>query len=247
VRFLWAILLLWPVYVTAGTLSSIGDARWVTVARVYDGDTFETRRGEKVRFLNLNTPEIQHRDSQAEPGGDVAKRALSELMLGKQVRLRLDREKRDHYGRTLAQVWMRDGLWVNAWLLRQGYAHLYNFEPNTRWAGRLQKEEQLARQERLGIWKLSRFKEIDSRYVSKKHLGEFHVVHGRVLKTPHRKGWSFQMKGLNVSIPRAYRGYFKSPPRFKRQQRVTVHGKIRISRRGQFFLALHSPYDLEIK
>ncbi|MDQ6974766.1 MAG: thermonuclease family protein, partial [Mariprofundaceae bacterium] len=90
-------------------MSWISDARWVTVAKVYDGDTFQTRQGEKIRFLNLNTPEVQHRDSQAQVGGNRAKKALTDLILGKQVRLRLDQEKKDRYGRTLAQVWMRDG------------------------------------------------------------------------------------------------------------------------------------------
>jgi len=229
----------------AGTLSWISDSRWVTVAKVYDGDTFQTRRGEKVRFLNLNTPEIQHRDSQAQVGGDVAKKALTALILGKQVRLRLDQEKKDKYGRTLAQVWMRDGVWVNAWLLNQGYAHLYNFEPNSRWAKKLAKEEDKARQKHLGIWKTSRFRLIQATRVSHKNIGQYRVVKGLVKENFNKKKWVFYMGKLRISIPRAYRQYFHQALHLEKNKRVMVHGRIRISRKGQLFLSLHSPFDLE--
>jgi len=229
----------------AGTLSWISDSRWVTVAKVYDGDTFQTRQGEKIRFLNLNTPEIQHRDSQAQVGGYVAKKALTDLILGQQLRLRLDQEKKDRYGRTLAQVWMRDGLWVNAWLLNQGYAHLYNFEPNTRWAKKLAKEEDKARQQGVGIWKTARFRLMQATKVSNKNIGQFRVVEGLVKEKFNQKKWVFYMGKLRISIPRAYRQYFHKPLSLEKNKRVMVHGRIRISRKGQFFLALHSPYDLE--
>ena len=242
-RLLLCVLLLLPFGVEAGTLSWVSSSRWVTVAKVYDGDTFQTRQGEKVRFLNLNTPEIQHRDSQAEAGGNVAKQALTKLILGKQVRLRQDQEKNDRYGRTLAQVWMRDGMWVNAWLLNQGYAHVYNFEPNTRWAASLLKEEHQARAQKLGIWKLSRFKMLAAKSIDHRYIGQFRVVKGTVGQV-HR--WRFSLAALQVSIPKAYRKYFKHAPDLKRQMRVTVRGRIRVSSRGTFFLSLHSPHDLEM-
>ncbi len=233
----------WSVAAVAGTLSWVGASRWVTVSKVYDGDTFQTRQGEKIRFLNLNTPEVQHRDSQAQVGGNIAKQALTKLILGKQVRLRQDQEKKDRYGRTLAQVWMRDGLWVNAWLLNQGYAHVYNFEPNTRWAAQLQKEEDKARRQHFGIWKLSRFKVLSANKVNHRYIGQFRVVQGTVGQVQR---WRFSLAALQVSIPKAYRTYFKHSPALTRQMHVTVRGRIRVSSRGTFFLSLHSPHDLQL-
>ncbi|MDQ6994855.1 MAG: thermonuclease family protein [Mariprofundaceae bacterium] len=227
-------------------MSWLSDTRWVTVAKVYDGDTFQTRQGEKIRFLNLNTPEIQHRDSQAEIGGNIAKKALTALLLGKQVRLRFDKEKKDRYGRTLAQVWMRDGRWVNAWLLNQGYAHLYNFEPNTRWAKKLAVEESKARQKKLGIWKTARFRVIQATKVSHKNIGQYRVMEGVIKAVFGRQHWSFLMGKVRVSIPKAYRQYFRYAPDVNQGLRVMVRGRIRISRKGQLFLSLHSPYDLEV-
>jgi len=244
---LWLIgLLFLPASAMAGTLSWVSSERWVTVAKVYDGDTFETRKGEKIRLLNVNTPEVQHRDSRAQMGGDEASLALNALISGQQVRLRTDRETKDHYGRTLAQVWMQGGLWVNAWLLNQGYAHMYNFEPNTRWAKALQAEEKVAREAGLRIWRLPSFKVLDANRVSKSQLGEFRVVKGRV-NVSGLKTWSFQLGTLRVTIPRAYRTYFKQLPDLKGHPKVTIRGKIRVSNKQQLFMALHSPFDLEIE
>ena len=52
--------------------------------------------------------------------------------------LRTDAEPRDRYGRLLAYVYRRpDGLFVNAALVRDGYATILTIPPNVRHAGRL--------------------------------------------------------------------------------------------------------------
>lgn len=219
----------------------------MTVAKVYDGDTFKTRQGEKIRLLGLNTPETRHRDEPGQIGGKAAKEALKKLILGKQVRLRFDKEKKDRYKRTLAQVWMRDGLWVNGWLLKKGYAHVYTFEPNTHWTKKLLREERFARNQTLGIWNTSRFKLLKAKKVSGKNIGQFRVVQGNVDQITDKKGWRFKLANLHVSIPKAYRKSFKRPPHLKKGQQVVVRGKIRISSKERFFLTLYSPADLELK
>jgi len=244
--FLFFILCL-PIIASAGTLSWIGEERWVTVSKIYDGDTFKTRRGEKIRLLGLNTPETRHGDEPGQPGGKQAKAALKKLILGKQVRLRFDKEKKDRYKRTLAQVWMRDGLWINGWLLRQGYAHLYTFEPNSRWAKKLLQEERIARSQKLGIWRTTRFKVLDSQHIPNKSIGQFRVAQGTVGNKTDKKGWGFRLGKLYISIPKAYRKFFKRPPNLKKGQKVIVRGRIRISSKEKLFLSLHSPADLELR
>ncbi|MDQ6954165.1 MAG: thermonuclease family protein [Mariprofundaceae bacterium] len=240
-------LLCLPAISAAGTLSWMAEERWVTVSKVYDGDTFKTRRGEKIRFLGLNTPETRHGDEPGQVGGKQAKVALTKLILGKQVRLRFDKEKKDRYKRTLAQVWMRDGLWVNGWLMRQGYAHVYTFEPNSRWAKKLLQEERIARAEKLGIWGTARFQLMNSRHISNKSIGQFRVVQGVVGQRADKKGWGFKLGKLNISTPKSYRKFFKGPPNLKKGQKVIVRGKIRISSKERLFLSLHSPTDLELR
>ena len=124
-RFTLGLFVVWCVWLlpasgSAGTLSWVSTERWVSVDYVLDGDTFKTKQGEKIRLLGINTPEIRHDTSPAQPFGNAAKRALQDLIAGKQVRLTFDKEKKDKYGRTLAHAYLRDGLWVNAALVEQG-------------------------------------------------------------------------------------------------------------------------------
>jgi len=226
----------------AGTLSVVGHSRWVEVAHVYDGDTFRTSKGEKVRLLGINTPEIAHNDNPGEPMGNKAKQRLKQLIHGQLVQLKTDREKQDTYGRTLAQVYLRDGSWINGLLLHEGYAFVYTFAPNFRWVKELQLAEAHARSRQLGMWKTERFRLLDSKSVSKKHVGQFRVVEGIVSKSWQ---WRFRLDKLLVSVPRKYRQWFKSGQIASRGGKVTIRGVIRLSGKGQLFMALHSPADLE--
>lgn len=74
------------------------------VKTVYDGDTVVLEDGRKIRFLGINTPEVQHRDKQADAGGDEAKRWLTDQLKNTKVRLEVGTEKTDKYGRTLAHL-----------------------------------------------------------------------------------------------------------------------------------------------
>ncbi|MDX8398280.1 MAG: thermonuclease family protein [Mariprofundaceae bacterium] len=250
IKALYAIFIatLWlaPNLSTAGTLSILEEQRWVTVSKVYDGDTFLTRQGERVRLLGINTPEVQHHDSPAQVGGNKAKKALTKLILGKQVRLRFDQQKKDRYQRSLAQVWLKDGLWVNAWLLEQGYAHVYTFEPNNRWCKALLIAEKKARQQHLGIWSTSRFKILHVDHIVNQHIGQFRVIEATILKQSSKKKWRYRLNNIILSIPKRYRKAFKHPPHLKLGQKIVIRGKIRSSRQNRLFLALHSPYDLEL-
>jgi len=229
----------------AGTFSQIGTSRWVTVAYVYDGDTFRTGHGERVRLLGINTPEIAHNDSPGEPLGESARRRLSSLLLNHSVKLSFDNDRKDRYGRTLAHVYLRDGSWINAEMIREGLAHLYLFAPNYRHAEELLALEQTARSKRIGIWKTDRFAPIDSGECDSSLAGQFRVVSGHITSIS-RNGWGFSLGKLNVSIPRRYRAFFKSPPKLKMSGNVTVHGTIRVYSGKRLYLALHSPFDLEI-
>jgi len=229
----------------AGTFSQIGSSRWVTVAHVYDGDTFKTRSGEKVRLLGINTPEIAHSSSPGEPLGIKAKQELQSLLQNKLVQLSFDEERRDDYGRLLAHVYLRNGTWINGRMVEAGLAHVYTFAPNFRHTEKLLELERLARSNRLGIWRSDRFSVLAAGSVDEGTIGQFRVVRGRIASVS-KNGWGFRLGNLSISIPRAHRKWFKSIPALKKGDRIVVRGKIRTSNRGRLFLALHSPFDLEI-
>jgi len=229
----------------AGTFSQIGTSRWVAVSHAYDGDTFKTDSGEKVRLLGINTPELARDDKPGQPLAGRATDELRALVQGKTVRLEFDKDRHDNYGRLLAHVYLRDGTWVNAHMIESGLAHAYTFAPNFLHTAALLDKERQARSAKRGIWNSDRFQLLQQDRVSEKHIGQFRLVSGHATAIA-KNGWGFRLGRLSVTIPRSYRKWFKAPPKLKHGDFVTVHGKIRISNRGKLYLALHSPYNLEI-
>jgi micrococcal nuclease len=138
---------------TAGDSSSSSSAR---VVRVVDGDTIHVQvdgREETVRYIGVDTPES------VKPGAPVqcfATRASAfnaRLVAGEHVRLVPDAEARDRYGRLLAYVYRaRDGLFVNAALVRRGYAVALTIPPNVAHADELRGLAAAARRKGRGLW-----------------------------------------------------------------------------------------------
>lgn len=226
----------------AGGFSVVGQSRWVEVRYVIDGDTFVAKNGEHVRLLGINTPEIAHDREPGQPGGQEAKKRLTALIGGQVVQLFTDKERRDNYGRLLAQVYHRDGRWINAELVREGLAHVYTFPPNFRWTAELLQAEAEARRKRLGIWATSRFAVLQADDVGRQEIGQFRIIEGRTLEVGT---WRFRLGRLIVTIPRKYRQWFSSAPKLSDGQPVRIRATIRASS-GGLFAAIHSPYDLEI-
>jgi micrococcal nuclease len=96
------------------------------VTRVVDGDTVELENGEKIRYLDVNTPEIS---PPAECYGPEATAFNRDLVENKQVQLEYDVECRDRYHRLLAYVTV-GGQMVNRVLLERGYARVLIIPPN---------------------------------------------------------------------------------------------------------------------
>lgn len=126
-----------------------------TVVRVVDGDTIAVRVGdriESVRYIGVNTPEVHHPRRGEEPGGREASAVNRQLVAGKQVRLELDVQARDRYGRMLAYVWIGDVM-INAELVRLGYAQVMTIPPNVRHQALFVKLQRDAREARRGLWR----------------------------------------------------------------------------------------------
>ena len=125
------------------------------VVRVVDGDTIHVRIDagvEKVRYIGVNTPEVHHPTKGEEPGGREAAEVNRRLIEGKTVRLELDVQERDRYGRLLAYVWVGDVM-VNAELVRLGYAQVMTVPPNVRYQQLFLKLQREAREAGRGLWR----------------------------------------------------------------------------------------------
>jgi endonuclease YncB( thermonuclease family) len=122
------------------------------VKKVYDGDTILLKNKMKVRFLGINTPEVEGRHKAAEPGGDAAKKWLTKIVSGNKIRLQMDMEKKDKYGRILAHVFTDEGLHINLELVRLGLAMVNIHPPNLAFTEQLLKAQQQAQIRKLGVW-----------------------------------------------------------------------------------------------
>ncbi len=124
------------------------------VVRAVDGDTIEVAIDgdvEDVRYIGVDTPETVKPDEPVQCYGPEASAFNHRLVDGETVRLVFDRELRDVYGRLLAYVHV-GGTFVNAELVRDGYARTLEIPPNTAEADRLAKLEQAAGEAGIGLW-----------------------------------------------------------------------------------------------
>jgi micrococcal nuclease len=129
------------------------------VTRVVDGDTVHVRLGprrEKVRYIGIDTPETHRPGMAPECFGGAATAYNARLVDGRAVRLRLDVEERDRYGRLLAYVHRADGLFVNAELVRRGFATILTIPPNVAHVGEFLRLQGEARRAGRGLWRACR-------------------------------------------------------------------------------------------
>ena len=120
----------------------------VLVQRVVDGDTVVLAGGERVRYIGIDTPEVT--DGPAFYGPE-AKEANRRLVEGRRVRLERDITDRDRYDRLLRYVYV-DGVMVNAELVREGFARVLDYPPDTRYTTCFTALEEEAIEEGRGMW-----------------------------------------------------------------------------------------------
>ena len=80
-------------------------------------------------------------------------------------------EPYDKYDRLLVYLWTKDKTFVNEKMLADGYAVLFTFQPNSKYADLFIKAQRIARGKKLGIWGPDGLKERPVEY-KKKHPRE---------------------------------------------------------------------------
>ncbi|WP_199768712.1 thermonuclease family protein [Sphingobacterium sp. HMA12] len=136
--------------------------RWqqkeVYVTKVIDGDTFWVNNGSekfKVRFIGIDAPET--RNSRGKLKGPYAKEAreyVQQLTENKWVKLELDVQKKDRYKRLLAYIYLLDGTFLNADLVKGGFAVVDTYPPNVKHTALFVKLQHEARESKKGVWAL---------------------------------------------------------------------------------------------
>lgn len=147
-------LLLLVINTSCNSVEKSAKYEFFAVTKIVDGDTFYIETGEKIRLIGVDTPET--RRSKRKPVGYYGKEAkayVTKLLEGKRVRLEYDVGRFDRYRRTLAYVYLEDGTFLNALLVKEGYANVMTVPPNVKYAEEFVKLEREARENNRGLWK----------------------------------------------------------------------------------------------
>lgn len=158
----------------------------VYVNHVIDGDTIRIAAGDSVRFIGIDTPEIDWENNEAEYYGWEAREYLQQKLHEENVRLKYDQQKKDHYGRLLAYVYLNDKN-INQDLLEKGYATLMTVEPNIKYEAQFKSTAEEARRSRKGLW--NKVEELSSKLplldyqTAQIFIGEKVIVEGEIVNT----------------------------------------------------------------
>ncbi len=180
----------------------------VIVKHVHDGDTVKLADGRSLRLIGINAPEVA-RDGQAAEAFALPSRDLLRALLSKhnnQVKLIHGREKKDHYQRSLAHLFLPNGTNVQAQLLASGLVNAITIPPNIRFSHCYQQAEQRAFCDRKGLWSrpIITIESLDD------SARGFHVLRGKI-KTINgsRSGlWLTLEHGLTLRIHPAQQALF---------------------------------------
>ncbi|MGB9823283.1 MULTISPECIES: thermonuclease family protein [Thermodesulfovibrio] len=146
------------------------EADYYKVTEINDGDTVSIVTGsffgiivktERVRLIGIDAPELAQ-----EPWGRRAKNHLRKLIKESDwlVKIELDVQHRDRYGRILAYLWDKNGRMLNYMMVRDGYAMVYTVPPNVKYTEWFLQAQRLARQEKRGIWGKDGLREAPSQW-----------------------------------------------------------------------------------
>ena len=121
------------------------------VIRVIDGDTVELKNGERLRYNDIDTPETVHPSKPVECYGPQASAKNKDLVEGEIILVELGNPEKDRYGRLLGYVYI-DDLFVNAELVRGGYAEVNSYgNPGSKLSNLLDIEKN-AKKSMQGLW-----------------------------------------------------------------------------------------------
>lgn len=125
------------------------DRERITLSNCIDGDTARFETIGKVRFLYIDTPELQ---PTPEPLAiEAAEFTCALLMKASSIYIEYDGRREDDYGRVLGWIWVDDVLLQEA-IVKAGYVdYFYNYD-NVKYKRRIDAAYQEAKQARVGLF-----------------------------------------------------------------------------------------------
>jgi micrococcal nuclease len=113
------------------------------VVKVIDGDTFDLMSDKKirVRMFGIDSPE------RGQAFSVKAREFTAALIAGKEINVTI--RNKDRYGRSVCDVYLNDGTYVNAEIVKAGYAWLFTRYSNDDTLAQLEED---ARKNKRGLW-----------------------------------------------------------------------------------------------
>jgi micrococcal nuclease len=140
-----------------------GRARRAIILSHVDGDTVRVSAPHKndksqipVRLIGIDTPESRRSMyMQIGPfGKESAEYTKNRLPKETPVVLVYDHARQDKFGRDLAYLYLRNGEFFNATLVKEGYAWADQHPPNVKFADYFETLQKKAQAKKLGLWKI---------------------------------------------------------------------------------------------
>ncbi len=202
------------------------------VSEIVDGDTLFLDSGLKVRLSAMQAPKLPlgRPGFEAWPLAEEAKSELTDLALGKSVRLYYGGLKRDRYDRALAQVFLTDKngdptLWLQEEMVRRGYGRVYTWPDTWQDSTKLYSAEREARKARKGIWKHP-FYNVRSPDPDKlaQDIDSYQVVQGLVTKSADIRGRVYLNFGSDYRTDFTVIVEKRDRKRFKNMDLLSLYG-----------------------
>ncbi|MCX5693087.1 MAG: thermonuclease family protein [Candidatus Omnitrophica bacterium] len=226
-----------------------------TVRYAIDGDTVELSNGDRVRYIGIDTPEIRKREGsewiyKPMPYAEEAKEFNKMLVEGKSVRLEYDVQKKDKYSRDLAYVYIDDKM-ANMEMVKQGFAMIYTYPPNVRYAQRFIEAQKDARDNKKGLWSGLDESKISTSQ-AKNNIGMVRIIESEVIDTHLTEKLlilkfkdNFKAVIYKNNIPLSMKDMARSPNKYFKGKTVKVYGIIK-KYKGYPEIVLHDMSQLEI-
>jgi len=161
------------------------------IKKVYDGDTVLLSNDKKVRFLGINTPEVEGRNKSAQAGGEEARQWLIKKLENKKVRLEIDVEKKDKYGRLLAHLFTEQKEHINLELVKKGLASVNIYPPNLKYSNELLVAQKIAERDKIGIWQLKEYAPKPVEQIKKGSYKGWQRVMGKIKNIRQTRKYSY--------------------------------------------------------
>ncbi len=143
------------------------DRQSAVVSEVLTGDSVRLQGGRILQYAGISAPPLQSIVPLVRTYGENSLQLNRSLVEGKKIWIEWGPQIRGPQNHLLGYVYLEDGRFVNAEMLKAGQARLRLTPPNLMHAGDFRRLELQARRAKLGLWK----EEPENPFIKSEYIG----------------------------------------------------------------------------